>query len=56
LKFPIYGELEFRDVEMRYRDETEKVLKGLTFKVNPGEKIGCVGRTGAGIIFLAIIY
>jgi ABC-type multidrug transport system fused ATPase/permease subunit len=33
---------------LRYRPDTEIVLKGLTFKVNSGEKIGIVGRTGAG--------
>lgn len=33
---------------MRYRENTDLILKGITFKINSGEKIGCVGRTGAG--------
>jgi ABC-type multidrug transport system fused ATPase/permease subunit len=33
---------------MSYRPETDLVLKGLSFKVKAGEKIGVVGRTGAG--------
>ena len=46
--WPEKGEIEFREVFLRYRPDTEIVLKGLTFKVNAGEKIGIVGRTGAG--------
>ena len=33
---------------LRYRPNTEIVLDNLSFFVNPGEKIGVVGRTGAG--------
>lgn len=33
---------------MRYRKDTDTILNNMTFKINPGEKIGCVGRTGAG--------
>lgn len=33
---------------MRYRDDTELVLKAVNFTVYPGEKIGIVGRTGSG--------
>lgn len=32
----------------RYRQETDLVLKGLNFIINPGEKVGVIGRTGAG--------
>lgn len=46
--FPKTGEVVFNNVYMRYRKNTDLVLKGLTFKINSGEKIGCVGRTGAG--------
>jgi len=33
---------------LRYRDETELVLKNCSFKIEAGQKIGIVGRTGAG--------
>ena len=33
---------------MKYRPDTEIVLKNLSFTVNPGEHLGIVGRTGSG--------
>jgi ABC-type multidrug transport system fused ATPase/permease subunit len=33
---------------MAYRSGLEPVLKDLSFKIQPGMKIGIVGRTGAG--------
>lgn len=41
------GEIEFRDVRFSYV-EGEEVLKGVSFKANPGETIAIVGATGAG--------
>ena len=32
----------------RYRDDLDLVLKGISFSITSGEKIGIVGRTGAG--------
>lgn len=46
--WPEKGALEFKNVSLRYRPTTEIVLNELTFKVKPAEKIGVVGRTGAG--------
>ncbi|KAJ2390001.1 ATP-binding cassette glutathione S-conjugate transporter ycf1, partial [Coemansia sp. RSA 2603] len=46
--WPQYGSIEFSDYKMRYRPELETVLKGLSFTVKPNEKVGIVGRTGAG--------
>eukprot|EP00931_Biecheleriopsis_adriatica_P101072 TRINITY_DN76293_c0_g1_i1.p1 TRINITY_DN76293_c0_g1~~TRINITY_DN76293_c0_g1_i1.p1 ORF type:complete len:1392 (+),score=217.39 TRINITY_DN76293_c0_g1_i1:56-4177(+) len=46
--WPLKGAIEFRDVTMRYRPELEPALKGLSFVVGAGEKIGVVGRTGSG--------
>lgn len=42
------GTLEFKDVVLRYRPNTDIVLNNVSFKANPGEKVGVVGRTGAG--------
>ena len=40
--------MEFDRVTMKYREELEPVLRDVSFSVKPGEKIGIVGRTGAG--------
>ncbi len=42
--WPRRGDVRFRDVVMRYRDNLEPVLKGVTFTVTHGQKIGIVGR------------
>ena len=41
------GSLEFRDVWFAYNDK-EWVLKGVSFKVAPGERVAIVGPTGSG--------
>lgn len=46
--WPESGEIIFDNVHMRYRDGLPLVLKGLTMHVKGGERIGVVGRTGAG--------
>jgi ABC-type multidrug transport system fused ATPase/permease subunit len=46
--WPRTGSLEFRDVFLRYAPELPDTLCGLTFTIAAGEKIGIVGRTGAG--------
>ncbi|KPV77486.1 uncharacterized protein RHOBADRAFT_24011 [Rhodotorula graminis WP1] len=47
-EWPSGGAIEFKNVEMRYRPDLPPVLKGLNMSVGRGEKIGVVGRTGAG--------
>jgi len=47
-EWPEKGQVQFDDVVLKYRPTTEIVLKNLSFTVTPGEKIGIVGRTGAG--------
>uniref|UniRef100_A0A8C7LIJ5 Canalicular multispecific organic anion transporter 2-like n=1 Tax=Oncorhynchus kisutch TaxID=8019 RepID=A0A8C7LIJ5_ONCKI len=46
--WPSEGNVEFSDYSVRYREGLELVLKNLTVSVKGGEKIGIVGRTGAG--------
>ena len=46
--WPTFGQVTFRDVELRYRPKTDLVLKKLSFEIEGGHKIGIVGRTGAG--------
>ncbi|XP_051653941.1 ATP-binding cassette sub-family C member 3 isoform X1 [Manacus candei] len=46
--WPSKGELEFVNYSVRYRKGLDLVLKGINLQVHGGEKIGIVGRTGAG--------
>ncbi|XP_058124357.1 multidrug resistance-associated protein 1 isoform X3 [Anopheles coustani] len=46
--WPEHGQVEFRDFQVRYREGLDLVLRGISFTVNGGEKVGIVGRTGAG--------
>jgi len=46
--WPSKGEIVYNNVYMKYRKQTDHVLKGVDFAIKPGEKVGCVGRTGAG--------
>jgi ABC-type multidrug transport system fused ATPase/permease subunit len=41
------GSIEFKDVWFSYK-ENEWILRGVSFKVNPGESVAFVGATGAG--------
>ncbi|XP_007934499.1 ATP-binding cassette sub-family C member 10 [Orycteropus afer afer] len=42
------GSVEFQDVVLTYRPGLPNALDGVTFCVQPGEKLGIVGRTGSG--------
>ncbi|KAJ2716007.1 hypothetical protein H4R19_000885 [Coemansia spiralis] len=53
-QWPAQGALEFKDYSVRYREGLDPVLKGLSFSVLPGQKVGIVGRTGAGKSSLAL--
>ena len=42
------GDIDIKDLEVRYRPNTPLILKGITISIRSGEKIGVVGRTGSG--------
>jgi len=44
---PMRGEIEFREVTFAY-DGGEKILDGISFKVQPGQTVAIVGQTGSG--------
>ncbi|XP_069171929.1 multidrug resistance-associated protein 1 isoform X6 [Procambarus clarkii] len=46
--WPQQGVVEFNKYSTRYRDGLELVVKDISFHIIGGEKIGIVGRTGAG--------
>ena len=46
--WPQRGDIAFEKVEMRYRPGLPLVLKQFDLHINGGERIGIVGRTGAG--------
>ncbi|SPO00662.1 related to ATP-binding cassette transporter protein YOR1 [Cephalotrichum gorgonifer] len=46
--WPEKGEITFENVQMRYRDGLPLVLQNLNIHIRGGERVGIVGRTGAG--------
>ncbi|XP_023310959.1 multidrug resistance-associated protein 4 [Anoplophora glabripennis] len=48
LPWPNQGLIEFINLSLKYIADDPPVLKNLNFTIYPGEKIGIVGRTGAG--------
>ncbi|KZV64400.1 P-loop containing nucleoside triphosphate hydrolase protein [Peniophora sp. CONT] len=47
-EWPAEGVVEFRNYSLRYRPELDLVLRDISLKFKPAEKIGICGRTGAG--------
>ena len=47
-EWPSKGEVSFVNVSMRYRENTDLVLRDLNMDIMEGSKVGCVGRTGSG--------
>lgn len=43
-----HGGIEFRDVTFSYPGSKQPVLKKVSFKLQPGEKVGIIGRIGSG--------
>ncbi|KUI63825.1 ATP-dependent bile acid permease [Cytospora mali] len=52
--WPSLGSVEFINYTTRYRADLDPVLRNLTFRIGAKEKVGIVGRTGAGKSSLAL--
>jgi ATP-binding cassette, subfamily C (CFTR/MRP), member 1 len=46
--WPANGQITFKNYSTRYRENLDPVLKDISLSINSKEKIGVVGRTGAG--------
>ncbi|KAL6650385.1 hypothetical protein ACP70R_009310 [Stipagrostis hirtigluma subsp. patula] len=46
--WPTHGDIDIKDLKVRYRANTPLILKGVNLSISGGEKIGVVGRTGSG--------
>lgn len=44
----VKGDIEFRNVSFKYRDELPYVLQNISFHIAPGKTLAIVGKTGAG--------
>ena len=47
-QWPNSGKIEFINFSAKYRPFTPIILKKINLTINPGEKVGIVGRTGSG--------
>ncbi|KAJ8925148.1 hypothetical protein NQ315_001333 [Exocentrus adspersus] len=46
--WPKQGSVVFRNVTLSYQNTTRPVLKDVSFEIQSGQRVGIVGRTGAG--------
>lgn len=44
----VQGQLDFKNIQFRYKEEEELVLNNLNLSIRPGEKVGILGRIGSG--------
>lgn len=54
ISWPAHGAVSFVDYSTRYRPELDLVLRNINLDIKAQEKIGVVGRTGAGKSSLAL--
>ncbi|KAJ6634924.1 Multidrug resistance-associated protein 1, partial [Pseudolycoriella hygida] len=47
-KWPEMGKIQFENYDLRYRKGLELILRNINLTINSGERVGIVGRTGAG--------
>ncbi len=49
LHLPIlHGDMEFKNVQFKYPRQTVPALRNINFHIQPGEKVGIIGRIGSG--------
>ena len=51
--WPSAGRIEFCNYSLRYREDLPVVLNNISLNIKAGQKVGVVGRTGAGKTSLA---
>ncbi|MDR2204537.1 MAG: ABC transporter ATP-binding protein/permease [Flavobacteriaceae bacterium] len=54
-QYPIKGDIEFRNVSYVYPNTGIKALENLSFKVNAGESLAIMGKTGSGKSTIALL-
>ena len=52
--WPNEGKVIFNHYSMKYREDCDLALRDINITINPGEKIGIIGRTGSGKSSLAL--
>lgn len=53
--YPIHGDIEFRNVSYTYPNTGIEALKNLSFRVNAGETLAIMGKTGSGKSTIALL-
>lgn len=46
--FEIKGDIEFKKLNFLHPNTNRKILSNISFKINAGERVGIIGRTGSG--------
>lgn len=55
-EWPMIPSIKFENCSLRYQADLPFVIESVSFDVQPAEKIGIVGRTGAGILSINYTY
>ena len=48
MEWPEEAKISFKSLSLKYRENMPLVLKDISLEIKDGDKIGIVGRTGAG--------